>query len=263
MPYEKIFVENRRDQSEFLNRIQSNIDSSIQDIEQKIQRLDDKIQNLNDRLNNLRDNTSALLGMNQQSISDLKRIPQGDILPKGVVLLGKHKIVSYGVEPVGITRLNVTTAGMPAFYNIARLNGLGIKGMIERHVVGGIARVLIKKSGYLSLTWEDEVQLHSTNVGTGGDGEFVWAITQYDGNGNDLRSWLGEHVISDPILSSASMMFPFSKTTGIIPVSVGDYFTFNFAFNVNQANKRLDFSLPADNPGLDERIELVFFPILN
>ena len=48
--------------------------------------------------------------------------------------------------------------------------------------------------------------------------------------------------------------------TGLTPVANGDYFTFNFAWGINQNNKNVVFALPADNPGLDERVEFIYFP---
>ena len=171
--------------------------------------------------------------------------------------IGTSYPVSFQVPQIANTTLTVTTSGRPAFHNIASITGNGMEGVLSQSVVSGIARINVLKEGHVNLTWEDEVELVSSNAGTGADGEFVWAITHYNKDNTDIRSWLGDHIIGDPILSA--YRFPFSQTTGLIPVNVGDYFTFNFAFNINQANKRVIFSLPADNPGLDERIELIYF----
>ena len=115
-------------------------------------------------------------------------------------------------------------------------------------------------AGYVNLSWEDEITLNSSTAGGAGqDGEFVFAVTQYDSAGGSLRSWVYEHGISDPITTAQT--FPFSLSTGLTPVSMGDYFTFNFAFSATQANKNARFTLPADNAGLDERIEFFYFPV--
>ena len=176
----------------------------------------------------------------------------------GSTSIGPSQTAVFQIPALSSTRLTITTAGVPVFHNIGSLTGAGISGILTASSVGGIARVTAGQSGHVNLVWEDEVSLDSSNTGVGGDGEFVMAITHYDSQGNDLRSWVSDHSISDPI--SSSITFPFSISTGLTPVNVGDYFTFNFAFKYHLANKYLNFSLPADNPGLDERIEFFFFP---
>ena len=65
----------------------------------------------------------------------------------------------------------------------------------------------------------------STAGGSGSIGELEFVITHYNSAGNKKRSWIMEHAIEDPITSAIN--FPFSLTTGLTPVAVGDYFTFN------------------------------------
>ena len=163
----------------------------------------------------------------------------------------------FQVPVLADTTLTVVSAGTPVFHNIGALTGAGLAGKITPSTVNNIGRITTAEAGYVNIAWEDEVQISSSNAGAGADGEFVIAITQYSSAGVDKRSWIYEHAISDPIFSAHK--FPFSLITGITPVEAGDYFTFNFAFNINQANKRIIFNLPADSPGLDERIEVFHF----
>lgn len=173
-------------------------------------------------------------------------------------VLGTSQSVVFQIPEVANTTLRTTIANVPAFYNIASISGNGLTGVLEQSVVAGIARVTAISAGYVNLSWEDEVQIVSSNAGTRSEGEFVMAITQYNASNTDLRSWIYEHAISDPV--NNAFEFPFSVSTGIIPVGEGDYFTFNFAFKINQSNGNLTFALLADNPGLDERIEFIYFP---
>ena len=98
----------------------------------------------------------------------------------------------------------------------------------------------------------------STAGGSGNEAELVMVLTQYDTDGTSLRTWTFEHAIEDPI--SHEIKMPISFHTGLIPVDVGDYFTVNFAFNSSKASDNIRFYLPADNPGLEERFEFIYFP---
>ena len=175
--------------------------------------------------------------------------------------LGPSQTAVFQIPDLASTRLTIATGGVPVFHNIGTITGAGLPGVITTSVVSGVSRVTIAADGYINLAWEDEIQIDSTNVGSGGDGEFVFAITHYGSDGTDKRSWIYEHSLSDPV--QTAIKFPFSMVTGITPVEGGDYFTFNFAFMDSMANKRVNFTLPADNPGLDERIEFFYFPLLS
>ena len=177
----------------------------------------------------------------------------------GGASLGAAQTATFQIPTVAAQTLTIATPGMPVFYNIDMLTGTGLSGILTPSVVSGVARVTAGAAGYVNLVWQDEVQIDSTNVGTGSDGEFVWVISQYDSSGASKRSWVAEHGISDPI--SRALTFPIEINTGLTPIEAGDYFTFNFAFNCPQAAKRLVFQLPADNPGLDERIEFIYFSV--
>ena len=178
----------------------------------------------------------------------------------GATSLGASQTTSFQIPTLSDTRLTVTTANRPVFHNIASLTGSGITNQITQSAVSNIARITITNAGYANIVWEDEVRIvSSTAGGAGSTGELIWAITHYDSDDNDLRSWVGEHAIEDPITSAIN--FPFSMPTGLTPVSAGDYFTLNFAFNSATANRNVVFSLPADNPGLDERVEVIYFPL--
>ena len=180
----------------------------------------------------------------------------------GSVTLGDGEKAVFQIPVLAATRLTATAANTPVFHNIASLTGSGLVGKVTQSAVGGIARITVAQDGYINMTWEDEVMIRtSTAGGSGSSGEFVWAITHYNSAGNDLRSWVGDHAVEDPITSS--IKFPFSTVTGLTPVNSGDYFTFNFAFSSSVANKNINFELPADNAGLDERIEVFFFPTIS
>ena len=174
--------------------------------------------------------------------------------------LGPSQVTSFQLPTLSDTTLMVVTSGIPVFHNISSLTGSGLSGILTRSVVNNIARVTVGQAGYVNLVWEDELRVVSSNAGTGFDGEFIWAISQTDSSGNSKRSWIGEHPISDPVLASG-FNFPITLTTGITPVEVGDYFEINFGFNINQNNRNIVFNLPADNPGLDERFEFIYFPL--
>ena len=206
--------------------------------------------------------TGATLVTKLSGLSGAARLPASavkDIHAGGGASLGPSNPVSFGIPVVSQQTLTVATSGVPVFYNIPAFSGAGLAGTLERSVSSGIGRITAKKAGYVNVVLEDEIQLMRSNAGTGADGEFVIVITQYGKDGTDKRSWIAEHPISDPILTAYK--FPFSVSTGLTPVEVDDYFTVNFAFNINQANKYLRFDLPADNPGLDERFEFIFFPL--
>ena len=178
----------------------------------------------------------------------------------GATSLGASHTTSFQIPTLSDTTLTVTTANRPVFHNIASLTGSGITNQITQSSVSNIARITITNAGYVNIVWEDEVSIvTSTAGGSGSTGELIWAMTHYDKDDNDLRSWVGEHAIEDPITSAIN--FPFSMPTGITPVMAGDYFTMNFAFNSSVSNRNVVFSLPADNPGLDERVEVIYFPL--
>ena len=173
--------------------------------------------------------------------------------------IGPSQTAVFQVPATAQQTLTNTAANTPVFYNIPSITGTGISGILTQSAVSGVARVTAGAAGYVNLSWEDEINLESSTAGGAGqDGEFVFAITQYGSGGGTLRSWVYEHGISDPI--THGHVFPFSLSTGLTPVSQGDYFTFNFAFSASQANKNARFSLPSDNAGLDERIEFFYFP---
>ena len=173
----------------------------------------------------------------------------------GSLSLGAGVTASFQVPTLGDTTLTVATANTPIFHNIASVTGAGVANKITQSSVSNVARVTIGVAGVMNLVWEDEFMINSSTAGgSGATGDIVFVITHYNTAGTDLRSWVMEHAIEDPITSA--IKFPFSLTTGLTPVAVGDYFTFNFAFNSSVSNKNLRFSLPAENPGLDERIEI-------
>ena len=178
----------------------------------------------------------------------------------GATSLGASQTTSFQIPTLSDTTLTVETANRPVFHNIASLTGAGIANQITQSAVSNVARITITNAGYVNIVWEDEVRIvTSTAGGSGSTGELIWAMTHYDKDDNDLRSWVGEHAIEDPITSAIN--FPFSMPTGITPVMAGDYFTLNFAFNSSVSNRNVVFALPADNPGLDERVEVVYFPL--
>ena len=178
----------------------------------------------------------------------------------GNVYLGQSEVAVFQIPQLASTRLTVSTANTPVFYNVPSITGAGLTGKLTQSTVSNIARVTVGQAGYINLVWEDELEIiTSTAGGSGNSGEFVFVITQYNSAGTDLRSWVYEHAIEDPITNSSR--FPFSQVTGLTPVSQGDYFTFNFAFNSSRASDNVNFSLPADNAGLDERIEFFYFPV--
>ena len=204
----------------------------------------------------IRDKLERLSGESRLDATAVKNLPSGG--GGGPTTLGASEQTSFQIPALSNTTLTVVTAGTPVFHNIASLTGAGITGKLTLSAVSGVARVTVGEAGYVNLVWEEELEIVSSNAGTGSDGELIYAITQYDSSGNDLRSWIMEHPISDPVISGSGFKIPFSVVTGLTPVSVGDYFTFNFAWNINQNNKNIVFRLPADNPGLDERIEFIF-----
>ena len=160
--------------------------------------------------------------------------------------------------------LTSATANVPVFYNVPAFSGAGVTGVLTQSVVSGIGRVTVGRSGYANIVIEDEVYFISSTAGSSGNvGELVWVLTQYGSDGTDKRSWVGEHPIEDPVSSGEGIKFPFSLSTGLTPVEQGDYFTFNFAFAASKVNDNVLFQLPADNPGLDERVEFIFFPSLS
>ena len=178
---------------------------------------------------------------------------------QGITGLGSSQSFIYQIPVTSEQTLTAATANRPVFYNIPSFSGSNVAGISRRSSVGGIGRLNVLRAGYVNVTVEDEVQINSSTAGgSGNNGELVYVLTQYDSDGNDKDSWIGEHQIEDPI--TAQMRFPFSLVTGIIPVEAGDYFTFNFAFSSSRANDNVRFQLPADNPGLDERVKFLYFP---
>ena len=210
-----------------------------------------------DTADEIRDKLAALQGTSRLDAGAIKNLPSGG--SGGSVSLGESQVAVFQIPVLASTTLTVTTAGTPVFHNIGSFTGTGITGQLTQSTVSGVARVTVGQAGYVNLVWEDELQIISSNAGTQSDGELIFAITQYDSTGSDLRSWVYEHAITDPIVSGNGFKFPFSLVTGLTPVSVGDYFTLNFAWNINQNNKNIVFALPTDNPGLDERVEFIFF----
>ena len=176
--------------------------------------------------------------------------------------LGPSEGYIFNIPALSSTTLRVTTANTPVFHNVASFTdgpSQPSPSKITGSTVNSIGRLTISAPGYVNISVEDEVKISSSTAGSSGRvGELVWVLTHYGSDGTDKRSWLGEHAIEDPITTST--MFPFSLSTGLTPVEAGDYFTFNFAFNSNRANDYISLELPADNPGLDERIEIFYFP---
>ena len=168
-----------------------------------------------------------------------------------------HKKIVFQIPQTATQRLNVPLANVPSFYNIPQVEGDGLEGYLVPSSNGGIARLTFLKDGYFTLVLQDEIEFMRSNAGTGSDGEFITAISQYDRNGQSLRSWVSEHPITDPI--SSEIKVPIEKDIPLTPCSEGDYLNINFAFSTNLNNRYLEFSLPADNPGLDERIEIFFY----
>ena len=177
----------------------------------------------------------------------------------GSLYLGGSEIATFQIPTLASTTLSVTTANTPVFHNIASVTGTGLTGKVTQSAVNSVARVTIGQAGYVNLVLEEELRIvSSTAGGSGSVGEIIFVITHYDSQNNDKRSWVWDHSIEDPITTAINM--PFSIVTGLTPVNVGDYFTFNFAFNSSVGTRNVVFSLPADNPGLDERVEFIYFP---
>ena len=193
-----------------------------------------------------------------------KKIPWSS-LPSGgsgnTVGLAASQVTSFQIPILSSTRLSVTTANTPVFHNIATFTGAGIANKITQTAVSNIGRITITDAGYVNIVVEDEIQVvSSTAGGSGNSGEFVLFLTQYSSTGTDKRSWIWEHPIEDPITVPINM--PAFIVTGLTPVDAGDYFTLNFAFNATNA-VNLNFSLPSDNPGMDERVEVIYFEQLS
>ena len=189
-----------------------------------------------------------------------KRISYSDISGGGgTTYLGSSQAAVFQVPTLASTALMVTTANTPVFHNISAFTGAGISGVLTQSAVSNVGRITVATAGYVNIVVEDEIRLiSSTAGGSGNSGELVVVLTQYSSADTDLRSWVFEHSIQDPITSAINM--PFSLVSGLTPVSAGDYFTLNLAFNSTNAST-LTFSLPADNPGLDERLEVFYWPI--
>ena len=185
-------------------------------------------------------------------------IPAGGGMNVG---LGASQIASFQIPTLADTTLTNTTANVLVFHNIASFTGAGIAGVAVPSVVSGIGRVTTPTAGYVSINWQDEVQITSTNAGTTNDGELVWEVMQRGSDGTAKRTWTDEHHISDPI--TRALIIPIGISTGIIPVEAGDYFTLRIAFTASIAGRRVIFQLPADDPALEERFEFVYFPVLS
>ena len=181
------------------------------------------------------------------------------ITNRSLTSLGEAQTAVFQVPVLSSTRLTAVTANVPVFHNIASFTGAGIAGVLTQSAVSNIARVTLGQSGFVNVHFADEVQITSSTAGSSGrDGELVLVLTQYASGGDSKRTWMWEHGITDPITTGINV--PIDITTGLTPVEVGDYFTLNFAFNAAQANTYISIQLPADNPGMDERLEFVFFP---
>ena len=177
----------------------------------------------------------------------------------GALYLGDHNSAVFQIPALANTRLTVATANTPVFHNIASFTGAGVSGVISQSAVSNIGRVTVANGGYVNIAFEDEIRIvSSTAGGAGNSGELVYVLTHYGSDGTDKRSWWGEHAIEDPV--TAAINIPIGFVTGLTPVQAGDYFTLNFSFNSSRANDVLTLALPADNPGLDERVEFFYWP---
>ena len=177
----------------------------------------------------------------------------------GALYLGDHNSAVFQIPALANTRLTVVTANTPVFHNISSFTGAGVSGVISQSAVSNIGRVTVAQGGYVNIAFEDEIRIvSSTAGGAGNSGELVYVLTHYGSDGTDKRSWWGEHAIEDPV--TAAINIPIGFVTGLTPVQAGDYFTLNFSFNSSRANDVLTLALPADNPGLDERVEFFYWP---
>ena len=179
----------------------------------------------------------------------------------GTTYLGGSRNAVFQIPTASNTILRVTTPGNAVFHNIPAFTGAGISGVLTQSAVSNIGRVTVSTAGYVNIAVEDEIRIvSSTAGGSGNSGEFMVVLTHYNSGGTDLRSWVFEHSIQDPVTNAIDM--PFSLVSGLTPVGAGDYFTLNFAFKSSNASN-LTFALPADNPGLDERVEFFYWPTQN
>ena len=180
----------------------------------------------------------------------------------GQTTLGASQTALFQVPALATTTLTAATPNVPVFHNIASFTGAGIAGTLTQSAVSSVARVTAAQAGYVNIHYFDELQINTSSAGGSGmDAELVLMLTHYDSDGASLREWAWEHPITDPITASLKMLI--DVTTGITPVSAGDYFTLNFAFNSATAGRNVRFELPADNPGLDERLEFFYFPTMS
>ena len=179
----------------------------------------------------------------------------------GSVVLAPAQTVSFGVPILSATTLTTNMANGPVFHNFPSFSGAGVSGILTATAVSNIGRVTVGRSGYVNVHFLDEVEISRSTAGGGGrDAEFALVLTQYGSNSESKREWIWEHQISDPI--TTAIRVPIDITTGLTPVEVGDYFTLNFAFNSAVSGRNITFNLPADNPGLDERLEFIFFGLM-
>ena len=203
----------------------------------------------------IRDKLAGLSGNDRLDASAIKNIPSAR------THIGSNQSFSFGIPA---TTSNVTlrsaTVNTRVYHHLPSFTGAGISGVLTQSAVNSVGRVTVGQAGFVNLSFEDEITIHSSTAGTSGNsGELVYVLKHYSSSDMPIRSWVGEHTIEDAI--SHAVTFPISMSIGLTPVESGDYFTLNYAFSSSRAGDNVVFSLPADNADLDERLEVFFWPV--